>query len=229
MQSREPRSERFPLFAPASDAVCRRCQAQGRQVWETPYTWFLVAESLGCGHPWAAHAHTGCGQTQALGAAQSLPSLPTVQGPGAPSAAAGRSPWLSAQRPPGTPVSDPPAAYQSPGLSRMESHQGSPSAPPHRAPVLGCPQPPKLGGQGRVGSSQAAPAHSVAPPCAGDSGTGLWPHCTGDPRHHPRRNHTDGSQAGHGSGPSDQAGSGYSHVQSLDACRNRFHCWGHRR
>lgn len=23
--------------------------------------------------------------------------------------------------------------------------------------------------------------------------------------------------------------SGCSHVQSLDACRNRFHCWGHKR
>lgn len=29
--------------------------------------------------------------------------------------------------------------------------------------------------------------------------------------------------------PSVAPGSGYSHVQSLDACRNRFRCWGHRR
>lgn len=45
-------------------------------------TWFLVEESLECGHPWAARAHKGCGKTQALGAARSLPSLPIAQGPG---------------------------------------------------------------------------------------------------------------------------------------------------
>lgn len=45
-------------------------------------TWCLIAGSQGCSHPWAAHAHTGCGQTQALGAAQSVPSLPIAQGPG---------------------------------------------------------------------------------------------------------------------------------------------------
>lgn len=44
-------------------------------------TWCLVAGSLGCGHPWAACAHMGCGQIQALGAAQSVPSLPIAQVP----------------------------------------------------------------------------------------------------------------------------------------------------
>lgn len=45
-------------------------------------------------------------------------------------------------------------------------------------PAPGCPQLPKLGGQGRAGSSPAAPARSDAPPCAGGSGIGPWPHCT---------------------------------------------------
>lgn len=45
-------------------------------------TWCLVAESLGCGRPWVTPAHTRCGQTQALGAARSVLSLPIAQGPG---------------------------------------------------------------------------------------------------------------------------------------------------
>lgn len=170
----------------------------------------------------------GCGQAQALDAAQSVPSLPIAQGPGALSAVAGHSPWPLAQRPPGTPAPDLPAAAQSLSQSTMESPGWSPGAPPHRAPALGRPQPPKLGGPGKAGSSQAGPAHSVARPCAGGSGTDLWPRRTGDPRHHPHRSHRGGSPASHGSGPSGQAGSDCSHVQSLDVCRNKFHSWGHK-
>ena len=42
----------------------------------------LAAGSLGCGRLGAARAHMGCGQTQALDAAQSVPSPPTALAPG---------------------------------------------------------------------------------------------------------------------------------------------------
>lgn len=45
------------------------------------FTWCLPAGSLRCGRRWGAHAHMGSGQILALGAARSLLSLPTAQGP----------------------------------------------------------------------------------------------------------------------------------------------------
>lgn len=42
----------------------------------------LAVGSLGCGRLGAARAHMGCGQTQALDAARSVPSLPTALAPG---------------------------------------------------------------------------------------------------------------------------------------------------
>lgn len=71
----------------------------------------------------------------------------------------------------------PPGATHNPASPSIVPSMSCPPIVP-RLPAPGVPQPPKLGGQGRAGNNQAAPARSVAPPCAGGSGTDPWPRCT---------------------------------------------------